>query len=197
LTIYAHHSELQVITALSLTSILYKSPRHPLSLFPACCVFVSVPWQRLLTVEILQFHALRPYLDSLPCRTLLSTDNYSAVSSQPHLQCSTELVAPILFFITPWRGPRRQHPVFSVACVTVAAGTCLPIRCLKTGCITPLFILLLHRNGCAPHCCAMCLLNGIVRLMKSKKIRSVILKFGEVALVANALVNTVIILWGL
>jgi hypothetical protein len=151
LTIYAQHSELQVITALSLTSTLCKPPRYPLSLFPAYCVFISVPWQRLLTVEILQFHALRSYLDSLPCRTLPSTDNYRAISSQPHLQCSTELVAPVLFFITPWRGPRRQHSVFSVACVTVAAGTCLPIRCLETGCLTPLFIHLLHSNGCTRH----------------------------------------------
>jgi hypothetical protein len=36
------------------------------------------------------------------------------------------LVGPILFFITLWRGPRRQHSVYPVACVTVAAATCLP-----------------------------------------------------------------------
>jgi hypothetical protein len=29
----------------------------------------AIPWQRLLTVEILQLHALRSYLHSLPCRT--------------------------------------------------------------------------------------------------------------------------------
>jgi hypothetical protein len=33
LTTGTHHSELQVITALSLISTLYKSPQHPLSLF--------------------------------------------------------------------------------------------------------------------------------------------------------------------
>jgi hypothetical protein len=38
---YIHRSEVQVITALSLFSTLYKSPQHPLSLFPACCVFNS------------------------------------------------------------------------------------------------------------------------------------------------------------
>jgi hypothetical protein len=41
LATYTHHSELQVITAVSLISTLYKSPQHPLSLFPACYVFIS------------------------------------------------------------------------------------------------------------------------------------------------------------
>jgi hypothetical protein len=36
---YIHHSEVQVITALSLISAHYKSPQHPLSLFPAWYVF--------------------------------------------------------------------------------------------------------------------------------------------------------------
>jgi hypothetical protein len=35
-----------------------------------------------------------------------------------------------------------------VLCVFVAAGTCLPICSLETGCITPLFIYLLQSNGC-------------------------------------------------
>jgi hypothetical protein len=41
LTTYIHHLELQVITAISLISILYKSQQHPLNLLPACCVFSS------------------------------------------------------------------------------------------------------------------------------------------------------------
>jgi hypothetical protein len=41
LTIYSHDSELQALTTLSLISTLYKSPQHPLSLFAACCVFIS------------------------------------------------------------------------------------------------------------------------------------------------------------
>jgi hypothetical protein len=41
LTTYTHHSELQVITALSLISTVYKSPQHPLSLFSACCILIS------------------------------------------------------------------------------------------------------------------------------------------------------------
>jgi hypothetical protein len=35
LTTYAHHSELRVITVLSLVSTLYRSPQHPLSLLPS------------------------------------------------------------------------------------------------------------------------------------------------------------------
>jgi hypothetical protein len=38
---YTHHSKLQVITGLSLISILYKSPQHPLSFLPACCIIIS------------------------------------------------------------------------------------------------------------------------------------------------------------
>jgi NADH:ubiquinone oxidoreductase subunit K len=41
LTIYTHHSEVKVITALSLISTLYSSLQHPLILFSACCVFNS------------------------------------------------------------------------------------------------------------------------------------------------------------
>jgi hypothetical protein len=45
--------------------------------FPACSVFTAVPWQRLVTVEILQLHALRSYLHNLPYRTAwTSCSNY-------------------------------------------------------------------------------------------------------------------------
>jgi hypothetical protein len=38
LSTYTHDSELQVVTALSLISTHYKSPQHPLSILPVCCV---------------------------------------------------------------------------------------------------------------------------------------------------------------
>jgi hypothetical protein len=41
LTTYTHHLELQVITPLSIISMLYISPQHLLGLFTACCVFIS------------------------------------------------------------------------------------------------------------------------------------------------------------
>jgi hypothetical protein len=41
LTTYIHHSELQIITTLSLISTLYKLPQYLLSLFSTCCTFIS------------------------------------------------------------------------------------------------------------------------------------------------------------
>jgi hypothetical protein len=41
LTTYTQHSELQILTELSFISTLHKSLQHPLSLFPACCAFIS------------------------------------------------------------------------------------------------------------------------------------------------------------
>jgi hypothetical protein len=41
LTTYIHHLELEGIAALSLISTLCKSPEQPLSVFIACCVFIS------------------------------------------------------------------------------------------------------------------------------------------------------------
>jgi hypothetical protein len=70
-----------------LSSIIYKS-LHTLSSQAS----LGVSWKRLLTVEILQLPALRPSCHSRPCRTFVSCQlNYSAISSQPPLQSSTEL----------------------------------------------------------------------------------------------------------
>jgi hypothetical protein len=41
LTADTHDSELQAVTALLLITTIHKSPQHPLSFFPACCVFAS------------------------------------------------------------------------------------------------------------------------------------------------------------
>jgi hypothetical protein len=73
LTTYKHGLELEAITAPLLISTIKKSPQHPLSLFPPAVSPLTDPWQRLLTVEILQLHALRSSLHSLPCRTELTT----------------------------------------------------------------------------------------------------------------------------
>jgi hypothetical protein len=73
----------------------------------------AFPWQRLLTVEFLQLHALRYCLHSLSCRTAY--------------QLTTDLVAPTVK-ITPRHGPHREHHSI-VACVFVAVGTCLPSCC--------------------------------------------------------------------
>jgi hypothetical protein len=54
----------------------------------------------------------------------------------------------IVFLITILHGLRRKHRLNKVTILFVTAGTCIPIRCLETGCITTLFIRLLHSNGC-------------------------------------------------
>jgi hypothetical protein len=73
LTTYTHDSGFQAITAPRLNSAIHKPPQYPLSLFQAVVSSPAVPWQRLLTVEILQLHALSFYLHSLPYRTQLKS----------------------------------------------------------------------------------------------------------------------------
>jgi hypothetical protein len=72
LTTYTHDSELQAITAPPLISTIHKSPQHLLSLFQPAVSLPLVPWQRLLTVEILQLHAFTPF----PAGHRLTTAEY-------------------------------------------------------------------------------------------------------------------------
>jgi hypothetical protein len=119
LTIYTHRSKLQVITALSVISTLYKSPQHQLKLFPACRVFIS---RSLATASnsgdssasrALVLFSQPPVQNStLSCQLPGWRPFYTNLlvfSSQTDLQFSTELVAPILFFITTLHGPNRKH----------------------------------------------------------------------------------------
>jgi hypothetical protein len=87
-----HHSERQVITALSLISTLYKLLEH--AKFSHTSLDIS--WQRLLTVEILQRHALTPLPAGHRLATELpTTDNWST--------------APSLLSL-PWRVRRNCRP---------------------------------------------------------------------------------------
>jgi hypothetical protein len=116
-TTYTHHSELKAITAPPLISTIHEPPQRPLSFFQLAVCSPAVSWQRRLTVVILQLHALRFYLHSLPC--------------------TTQLIAPTTLAITSRHGPHRKHCSSNVACVFVAVGTCLPSCCQETGCVTP------------------------------------------------------------
>jgi hypothetical protein len=87
LTTYTHDWKLQAITA----PPLYKSPQQPLSLFQPVIFLSAVPWQRLLTMEIIQLYALTFYLHSLPCRTAFNN-----------------WLCPLL--IESLHGPRRNTP---------------------------------------------------------------------------------------
>jgi hypothetical protein len=75
-----HDSELHTITAPPLISTFYKPLLQTLSLLQLAVYSLAVPWKRLLTVEVLQPHALtsllageypatRSFLHSLPYRT--------------------------------------------------------------------------------------------------------------------------------
>jgi hypothetical protein len=123
------------ITALSLITTLYKSSHHPPSLFQSavltsrCLVTASNDggsWasgvQESAHAELISTanSTIAPSLLSLPCR------------AQLNCQPSTNLIAPILFFITTSHGPHRKHRSSVVACVFVSAGTCVPSLCSET-----------------------------------------------------------------
>jgi hypothetical protein len=89
LTTYTHYSELQAITAPPLISTTYKSPQHALSLlFQPAISSPAVPWQRLLTVEILLLHALKSSLYRLRYRTdLVESESYITTDGQSVSPC--------------------------------------------------------------------------------------------------------------
>jgi hypothetical protein len=76
-------------------------------------------------------HILLSQMRDFPFRRLLRLEGlwWRYSNPPPH---GTELVAPILFFITPRRGQYRKHRSSIVACVFVSAGTCLLSRCSES-----------------------------------------------------------------
>jgi hypothetical protein len=97
---YTQHSKLQVLTMLSLISTIHRSPQHLLNLFQSAVSSSAIPWQRPLTVEILQLYMLRFYFQSLPCRIQLLTLNWAKFQTSP---------------ITSQHGPHRKPCSFSHA----------------------------------------------------------------------------------
>jgi hypothetical protein len=114
LTTYKHHSELQVITALSLISTLYKPPQHPLSLFSS----------RFLVTAFNNGHS--------------SASRAQILSSQSPLQSSIESL-PKFSSVYPLCTDRVENTVSNsnsiIVFVFLAAETCLSIRCLETSCL--------------------------------------------------------------
>jgi hypothetical protein len=147
LTTYTHDSELQIITAPSLISALYKSPRWPLQDFPACCVLTS---RSLVTA----FNNGDSSASSL--KSSLNGGSLPTTSSFHRLPYRTDLVVPIVFLITPQHGPRRQHTMHS-RMLTVSAEMCLPRRSvaaavyswlLRTCCLSTDVVFCLFRDRC-------------------------------------------------
>jgi hypothetical protein len=91
LTTYTHHSELQVITALSLISTLYKWLQNRLSLFPASSVFINLS---LATVSNSRDSSgSRTHVPSSqpPVKNSLSTLNSTTAPSLLSLLCRAQL----------------------------------------------------------------------------------------------------------
>jgi hypothetical protein len=108
------HSELQVITTLSLIFTIHTSPQHTLSFFQPAVSSPAVSWQGLLTVEILQLPALRSFLRWLSFRNacqLFPQLNLIAISSQPPLQSTNAdtNTKPQLSSIITLHGLNRKH----------------------------------------------------------------------------------------
>jgi hypothetical protein len=86
LTTYIRHSELNVITEMSLISTLYKSPQHTLILFQACCIFnshllamASSSWDSSAS----RAHVVTVWLISRILVLVNCQINHSAICSQP------------------------------------------------------------------------------------------------------------------
>jgi hypothetical protein len=93
----------------SLISTIHKSPQQPLSLFQPAVSSPAVPWKQLLTVVILQLHALKSPLNgcSLPTAPFFTDSR-------------TE---PTRFLATRLHGPSRQLRCQQHLCC------CMRIRC--------------------------------------------------------------------
>jgi hypothetical protein len=142
LTTYTHHSELQVITALSLISTIHRSPQHPLSFFQPAVInshSLSVASKSgdssASCTHIVTLWWISHNLLVVSCQL-----NYGTISSHTFLQSltqlSTELVNLNVFNITPRNRQCRKHCTSVVAHLFVSAGMCLPSYCLEMGCVT-------------------------------------------------------------
>jgi hypothetical protein len=176
LTTWTHHSELQLITAPSLISTLSKSQQNPLSLFPACYIFNSRP----LTTATNSGDPSPSYTHVVALRRIFHNwnlvncqPNYSAISSQPPLQSSTQVPTlnlthhfSQLNYTQPAWGPcyidsgrtQQKTPPFPLLSVMLCASrflrgvyteplpsnTCSFSRSLHSNGTTPYNILLFH-----------------------------------------------------
>jgi hypothetical protein len=112
LTTYIQNSELQVITALSLISTLYKPLQYPLSLFQVYCVFIR---RSLVTASNSG--------DSSASRAQVLSSQPSVQNSALNWLLTANWAAPIVFLITTLHGSSRKH------CFQQWLYCCVSIRC--------------------------------------------------------------------
>jgi hypothetical protein len=120
LATYIRNSELQVITAPPLNSTIHKSPQHPLSLFPDCCLFTSCS---LVTASNSE-DSSASFVQVLTSQTLVQNS------------LSTDLVLCLQHLGKDHVETRRFNcfiptvALFRICCL--ATGTCLPSRFPET-----------------------------------------------------------------
>jgi hypothetical protein len=111
-----------------------------------------VAWQQLPTMENLRLLYSRRY-----CPPNIPQLKYSAISSQPSLQNSTlkrtgsPSLSCLYLLLTDCVKNTVWNSNFIVACVFVATGTCLQIRCLKPAVFYSPISQSLHSNDCTQY----------------------------------------------
>jgi hypothetical protein len=135
---------------LSLISTLYKSLHTKSS--PACSVFTIRCLVRDLNNGDSSASVLTSLLSSEYPTTEVSTEISHHLFSASLAKLNSQLtVTPTVFLITPLHEASIKHRFQRnsiVACTFVAAGTCLPIRCLETAVVYSPILQSLHSNGC-------------------------------------------------
>jgi hypothetical protein len=144
LYLYCTDTELQVITALSLISTIYKSPQHSLSPFPTCCVFTS----RSLSTASNNRHSSASCAQVLPSPTLVQNclpaspstelDRHLFSASLTELNCTQHFSSrlncqPSTPLITTLYGPKRKQYFQKHLCCCLRI--CCPAKCLTSRCL--------------------------------------------------------------
>jgi hypothetical protein len=115
------------------------------------------PWQGILTVEILQLHALRFYLHNLTCRPQLSTDKSQLFGSpqlssrlllgSDHIEINPVSIVVIQLLQLPSNGLQNNvsnsNPIF--------VKECLLSRCVATALVSMCVTRSLSSNGSIRH----------------------------------------------
>jgi hypothetical protein len=109
----------------------------------------AVPWQRLLTVEILQLHAIRSSCHSRPCRTQLNCRlNYiMPFLLSPLCRAQLNLLRQTVLFITSRHGPYREHTDSTVILLFRECSFSREHVCRAVAHKRSMYIRLLHSNG--------------------------------------------------
>jgi hypothetical protein len=145
LTTYTHHSELQVITAPLLISIIHGSPQHPLSIFPAFYVFNTAMASNSCDSSASHTHVVT--VQQMSGNWTLSANLGSSLCSLRVDRTENCLKQFFCYGRLPGNSPD-----------IISTRTCLRSRLLRNGCS---FIHLLHNSGCIHLLQGLCIALGL------------------------------------